>query len=101
MAKATSAPTSNVIASDSHRRASARAASTPRRMPAQMGSRPPEVGGRRRIVAIATDLRLQRRRSKDVVGDGINLFVAGAIASCGSIVHTPDEAIAALRAHAG
>ena len=50
----------------------------------------------RGIVAIATDLRLQRRRERGVVGGGMNLFVGGAIESCGAIVHTVDEAIAAL-----
>jgi nucleoside 2-deoxyribosyltransferase len=50
------------------------------------------------IVAIATDLRLQRRRERGVVGDGMNLFVAGAIASCGTVVHSVDDAVAALRA---
>jgi Nucleoside 2-deoxyribosyltransferase len=51
----------------------------------------------RGIVAIATDLRLARRKQKGVVGDGLNLFVAGAIESCGTIVHTVAEAVAALR----
>jgi nucleoside 2-deoxyribosyltransferase len=48
------------------------------------------------IVAIATDLRLERRRAQDVVGGGMNLFVAGAIESCGTIVHGVDAAIALL-----
>lgn len=52
----------------------------------------------RGIVAIATDLRLQRRRERGVVGGGMNLFVGGAIESCGTIVHTADEVVAALRA---
>ena len=52
----------------------------------------------RGIVAIATDLRLQRRREKGVAGGGMNLFVTGAIESCGSVVHTIDDAVAALRA---
>ena len=56
-------------------------------------------GGRYRgIVAIATDLRLVRRRAQDVVGGGMNLFVAGAIESCGTIVHSVDEVVTALRA---
>jgi hypothetical protein len=50
----------------------------------------------RGIVAIATDLRLERRRQQDVVGGGLNLFVGGAIESCGKIVHTVDEVVAAL-----
>ncbi len=52
----------------------------------------------RGIVAIATDLRLERRRQQNVVGGGLNLFVTGAIESCGSIVHSIDELVAALRA---
>ncbi|HET8894586.1 MAG TPA: nucleoside 2-deoxyribosyltransferase [Gaiellaceae bacterium] len=52
----------------------------------------------RGIVAIATDLRLQRRRERDVVGGGMNLFVTGAIESCGTIVHTADDVVAELRA---
>ena len=52
----------------------------------------------RGIVAVATDLRLERRRQASVVGGGMNLFVGGAIASCGTIVHTVDEIVAALRA---
>jgi hypothetical protein len=51
----------------------------------------------RGIVAIATDLRLERRRQQSVVGGGMNLFVAGAIESCGKIVHAVDEVAAALR----
>jgi hypothetical protein len=51
----------------------------------------------RGIVAIATDIRLERRRAGTVVGGGMNLFVGGAIESCGEIVHTVDEAIDALR----
>jgi Nucleoside 2-deoxyribosyltransferase len=51
----------------------------------------------RGIVGIVTDLRLERRRDQQVVGGGMNLFVAGAVESCGRIVHTVDDAIAALR----
>lgn len=51
----------------------------------------------RGIVAIATDIRLARRRQQNVVGGGMNLFVGGAIESCGRIVHTIDEVVAALR----
>ena len=50
----------------------------------------------RGIVAVATDLRLERRRQQSVVGGGMNLFVAGAIESCGKIVHAVDEIAAAL-----
>ena len=52
----------------------------------------------RGIVAIATDIRLERRRAGNVVGGGMNLFVGGAIESCGRIVHTVDDAVSALRA---
>jgi nucleoside 2-deoxyribosyltransferase len=52
----------------------------------------------RPIVGIATDLRLERRREGGVAGGGMNLFVAGAIESCGSIVYDFDAAVAALRA---
>jgi hypothetical protein len=52
----------------------------------------------RGIIAIATDIRLERRRQRGVVGGGMNLFVGGAIESCGKIVHTVDDAVAALRA---
>jgi Nucleoside 2-deoxyribosyltransferase len=51
----------------------------------------------RGIVAISTDLRLERRRQQNVVGGGMNLFVSGAIESCGRIVHSIDDAVAALR----
>ena len=51
----------------------------------------------RGIVAIATDLRLERRRERGVVGGGMNLFVGGAIESCGTVVHTVDDVVAALR----
>jgi hypothetical protein len=34
----------------------------------------------------------------NVVGGGMNLFVGGAIESCGRICHTVDDAVAALRA---
>lgn len=52
----------------------------------------------RGIVAIATDLRLQRRRERGVVGGGMNLFVTGAIESCGTIVHAIEDVAHALRA---
>jgi nucleoside 2-deoxyribosyltransferase-like protein len=51
----------------------------------------------RGIVAIATDLRLERRREKGVVGGGMNLFVGGAVQSCGTIVHSIDELVTRLR----
>ena len=51
----------------------------------------------RGIVAISTDIRLERRRQVNVVGGGMNLFVAGAIETCGRICHTVDEVLAALR----
>jgi len=49
------------------------------------------------IVAIATDLRLERRRQQGVLGGGMNPFVGGAIESCGTIVHAVDEVVVALR----
>jgi len=49
------------------------------------------------IIAIATDLRLQRRRGV-AVGDGMNLFVVGAIEASGSLCWSVDEAVEALRA---
>jgi hypothetical protein len=51
----------------------------------------------RGIVAIATDLRLERRRQRDVLGGGMNLFLVGAITSCGTIVHDVDDVVASLR----
>ena len=51
----------------------------------------------RGIVGIATDLRLERRRG-NVVGDGTNLFLHGAIlASGGALCWSVDEAVAALQ----
>jgi hypothetical protein len=52
----------------------------------------PEYRG---MVGIVTDLRLQRRR--EAVGEGMNLFVVGALESCGRICWSVDAAIAALR----
>lgn len=49
----------------------------------------------RGIVAIVTDLRLQRTSS--VPGGGLNLFVAGAIESAGTICRSVDEALERLR----
>ena len=50
----------------------------------------------RGIVAIVTDLRLQRRRG-NAVGDGMNLFVVGAIEHVGRVCWSVDEAVEALR----
>ncbi len=47
------------------------------------------------IVGIATDLRLERRRSL-VAGDGLNLFVGGAIDAYGRICWSVDEAVETL-----
>lgn len=49
------------------------------------------------IVGLVTDLRLQRRRG-NTTGDGMNLFVIGAIRSAGSVCWSIDEAVTALRA---
>ena len=49
----------------------------------------------RGIVGLCTDLRTVRRRGV-APGDGLNLFVAGAIASVGEIAWSVDDAIAAL-----
>ena len=49
----------------------------------------------RGIVGLVTDLRLERRRGK-APGDGMNLFVAGAIESAGSVCWSVEEAIRAL-----
>lgn len=46
------------------------------------------------IVGLATDLRTLRRRGTP--GDGVNLFVAGAVIANGEIAWTVDEAIAAV-----
>ena len=51
----------------------------------------------RGIVGLVTALRLERRRG-NAVGDGMNLFVAGAIASAGRVCWSVQEAIAALHA---
>ena len=56
-----------------------------------------DAGQYRGIVAVVTDLRLQRRRGL-AVGDGMNLFVAGAIESAGQICWSVEEAVDALRA---
>jgi nucleoside 2-deoxyribosyltransferase len=49
----------------------------------------------RGIVGLVTDLRLQRRR-ENTTGDGMNLFVIGAIRSAGSVCWTVEDAVAAL-----
>lgn len=49
------------------------------------------------IVGIATDLRLQRRRDV-VAGDGLNLFVGGAVSAYGRLCWSVDEAIDTLGA---
>jgi len=54
----------------------------------------------RGIVGLVTDLRLERRRGR-AVGDGMNLFVIGAIEAHGRICWSVDEAVEALRSLAG
>ncbi|HWG55847.1 MAG TPA: nucleoside 2-deoxyribosyltransferase [Gaiellaceae bacterium] len=54
-----------------------------------------DPGRYRGIVAILTDLRLQRTR--EVPGHGLNLFVAGAIESAGTICWSVEAAIERLR----
>jgi hypothetical protein len=51
----------------------------------------------RGIVGLVTDLRLQRRRG-NAVGDGMNLFVIGAIEASGRLCWSVDEAVEALKA---
>jgi hypothetical protein len=51
----------------------------------------------RGIVGLVTDLRLQRRRG-GAVGDGMNLFVIGAIEATGRLCWSVDEAVDALHA---
>ncbi len=50
----------------------------------------------RGIVGLVTDLRLQRHRGI-ADGDGMNLFIAGAIEACGRICWSVDEAIEVLK----
>ena len=52
-------------------------------------------GRHRGIVGIVTDLRAERRRGTP--GDGLNLFVAGAIGSAGQLCWSVEEAIELLR----
>ncbi len=47
------------------------------------------------IIGLSTDMRVARRRGL-VPGDGINLFLAGAIRASGEITWSLDEAIEAL-----
>jgi hypothetical protein len=51
--------------------------------------------GYRGIVGIVTDLRLERRRGS-APGNGLNLFVVGAIESAGRICWSVDEAVRTL-----
>ena len=51
----------------------------------------------RGIVGLVTDLRLERRRGH-ATGDGMNLFVTGAIRSAGSVCWAVEDAVAALHA---
>jgi hypothetical protein len=66
---------------------------------AEIGAFAELVAGRdpryRGIVGLVTDLRLERRRGR-APGDGMNLFVAGAVESAGRICWSVDETIAAL-----
>lgn len=57
------------------------------------GSGDPRYRG---IVGLVTDLRAQRRRAS--AGAPLNLFVAGAIHSVGTICWSVDDAVGALRA---
>jgi nucleoside 2-deoxyribosyltransferase len=49
----------------------------------------------RGIVGLVTDLRLERRRG-NAPGDGMNLFLTGAIGATGSVCWSVDDAVAAL-----
>ena len=49
----------------------------------------------RGIVGLVTDLRLERRRGR-AAGDGMNLFLAGAITARGQICWSSEQAIEAL-----
>jgi hypothetical protein len=59
-----------------------------------------DPGRYRGIVGLVTDLRLERRRGL-ATGDGMNLFVIGAIESAGRVCWTVDDAVAALLELAG
>lgn len=54
----------------------------------------------RGIVGIVSDWRVVRRRGR-VEGDGMNLFVVGAIESAGTVCWSIDDAVAALHRLAG
>ena len=54
-----------------------------------------EPGRRRALIGVSTDLRAARRRGTP--GDGVNLFVHGAIATYGTMCWSVEEAIEALR----
>ena len=54
----------------------------------------------RGIVGLVKDLRLQQRRG-NTAGDGMNLFVIGAIEASGRVCWSVDEAVEALRELAG
>jgi hypothetical protein len=58
-----------------------------------------EPGLRRALIGVTTDLRTARRRGSP--GDGVNLFVHGAIATYGRMCWSVDDAIEALRRHSG
>jgi hypothetical protein len=49
----------------------------------------------RGIIGLVTDLRLERRRGH-VTGDGMNLFVIGAVNSAGRVCWSVEEAVDAL-----
>lgn len=51
----------------------------------------------RGIVGLVSDLRLERRRGR-VAGDGMNLFLSGAITAGGQICWSSEQAVAALHA---
>jgi Nucleoside 2-deoxyribosyltransferase len=48
------------------------------------------------IVGLVTDWRTMRRRAAGTVADGLNLFVVGAIQSCGRLVYSVDDVVAAV-----
>lgn len=50
----------------------------------------------RGIVGLATDWRAWRRRDRGMTDGGINLFVGGAILTCGRFAWSIDEALEAL-----
>ena len=50
------------------------------------------------IIGLVTDWRTMRRRSAGTVADGLNLFVVGAIRSCGQLAYSSDEVLNLLLA---